>query len=512
MADHMTPTAAEAPAPGCPFAARRPAAGTTGARTLAEIPALPGGGLLGHMNLFRRDPMVFLRALAGGGDLFRLDFIAGSAVVVTAPRLVQEVLVDNARSFEKTAVLRYLLNPVLGDGIFTCRDAQWRRQRKLMAPFFQLARLPHYAGTLEGSVRRTLDTWHDGAVIDALRECTRISMAIASGALFGADTFFDSDEVAGAVATLQAWTTGQMAAPLPVLQGALSRGLERLGDRVPGRAGALLRGGGARLAAPLLLLGEESRRVRGAVAVLDRCVQRMIDERRTSGARRQDLLDQLLWARDADGGALSDKQLRDEVMTLLIAGFETTASALAFALWLLAQHPESYRRVQAEADALGRAPRYEDLPHLGYTLQVFKEALRLYPPSAIFSWEAYEDVTIGGHRLPAGTVVFVSPYATHRRADLWPAPERFDPERFTAQAEAERPRHAYLPFGAGPRVCIANHLALNEGALVLAALLRFADLALPPGAVVTPEFQATLRPRGGVPLRVRLRQADGGRY
>lgn len=483
-------------------------------RSIDQLPALPGGGLLGHMTLFRRDPMGFLQSIVQGGDIFRLDFVVGSAVVVTAPRLVQEVLVDHARSFEKTAVLRYLLHPVLGEGIFTSRGEQWRRQRRLMAPFFHPAQIAHHDGHMGGCAQRALATWSDGATLDMLREATRISMGIASRALFGADTFFEADDVSAAVATLQSWTTSQMAAPLPVLQGALSRSLERVAERLPERAGALARDLGARLHGPLLLFGEQSQRVKRAVATLNQCVQRMIDERRAAGPdmNRPDLLNKLLSAQHVeDGGRLSDKQVRDEVLTLLIAGFETTASSLAWSLYLLSRHPEAYRRLQAEADALGRTPRYEDLPRLGYALKVFKESMRLYPPSAIFSWEAYADVSIGGYHLPAGTIVFVSPYATHHRADLWPDPGRFDPERFSPEAEEGRQRHAYLPFGAGPRVCIANHLALMEGPLVLAALLQGADLTLAIPGPIEPAFQATLHPRGGVPMRVRLRKRRSAR-
>jgi cytochrome P450 len=481
-------------------------------KNMNQIPELPGGGLLGHMTAFRTDPMGFLRRLVDGGDLFRLGFIGGSAVVATAPRLVQEVLIDQAGSFEKTAVLRYLLHPVLGEGIFTSRGEKWRRQRRLMAPFFQPAQLAHHAGCMVDCTQQTMASFQDGDTVDLLREATRISMGVASRTLFGTDTSLMADDVSAAVAALQEWTTGQMATLVPVLQGVMSRSLERLADRLPEGPAALARELGARLHGPVLLRGEEGQRVKEAVAALDRCVQQMIDERRAAGpdGGRPDLLNRLLAARDAeDGGRMSDKEVRDEVLTLLIAGFETTASSLAWSLYLLARHPAAYRRVQAEADALGRTPRGEDLPRLGYTLQVFKEALRLYPPSAIFSWEAYADVSIGGYHLPAGTIVFVSPYATHHRADLWPEPERFDPERFSPRSEEGRPRHAYFPFGAGPRVCIASHLALMEGPLVLATLLREVDLELAAPGPIEPEFQATLRPRGGVPMRVRRRRAAG---
>ena len=205
---------------------------------------------------------------------------------------------------------------------------------------------------------------------------------------------------------------------------------------------------------------------------------------------------------------MSDKQVRDEVVTLFVAGHETTASALAWSLYLLGRHPEAHARARAEAARLrGRSATMADLPALSYCLQVFKEAMRLYPPIYFFGRQAIADVRLGPYDLPRGTVILISPYALHRRPELWPDPQRFDPSRFEPAAEEARHRQAYLPFSAGPRTCIGNHFALMEGPIVLATLLAHADLSLATSGPIEPEMSATLRPSGGVPMRVNVSAA-----
>ncbi|MDW8283582.1 MAG: cytochrome P450 [Myxococcales bacterium] len=471
-----------------------------------EIPLLPGGNWLGHVMLFRRNRMGFLRALVGAGDICRMRFYRKDVVLVTAPELVQEVLVERARSFEKSAVLRYLLYPLAGEGLFTSRGELWRRQRRIMAPLFSPAQISRYARDMVACAERTIDTWGDGEVRDMARETTRITMSVAGKTLFDADTFSEADELGAALTTVLAWVGRQGGSLLPVMQAQLSRSLERLSERLSPGPRDQLRALAARLHGPVLLFGRGDRAMTRAVALLDRRVQRMIDDRRAAGLHQPDLLTRLLTARDeADGGAMSDRQVRDEVLTLFVAGHETTATGLAWALYLLARHPEQYRRAQAEADALAGPPSHEDLPRLDYTQRVFKEALRLYPPVPLFSREAISDVTVGGHRLPCGTFVFLSPFATQRRPDLWSDPERFDPDRFLPEQEERRHRYAYFPFSAGPRICLGIHFALMEGPLVLATLLQRATFTLTTDAPIEPEANATLRPGGGLPMRVRLR-------
>ena len=226
--------------------------------------------------------------------------------------------------------------------------------------------------------------------------------------------------------------------------------------------------------------------------------------RRAAADHAPDLLSRLLAARDDEGGRMSDKQVRDEVLTLFVAGHETTATALAWSIHCLCNHPEIAEAVQREADALPGPPTFADLPRLPLALRVFKEALRLYPPVYFFGRQAIEPVTVDGVSLPRDTVVLIAPHALHRRPELYPDPERFDPDRFLPEREAARPKLAWLPFGAGPRVCIGNHFAMMEGQLVLAELLRHARFEAI--GVDTPDPGATLRPSSGMKMRVRLRR------
>lgn len=379
-----------------------------------------------------------------------------------------------------------------------------------MSPIFRLGQLARFADAMVACARRDADTWRDGDVVDMARETTRITMSVAGKTLFGADTFTEADELGAALTETIAWSGRQVTSWLPITQIALRDRIEQAATGRSGRLADAARALSERLQGPVLLLREEDRRMRDAVTILERRVQRMIDDRRAEGTSHDDLLGRLLGARDDDDGAvMTDKQVRDEVLTLFVAGHETTASALAWAMYLLVRHPEIYKRVQADADALGGPARYEDLPRLGLATRVFKEALRLYASLPMFSRDVRTEVEIDGYRLPVGTVVILCPYATHRRADLWPDPDRFDPDRFTPEAEAARPKHAYVPFSSGPRVCIGNHFALMEAPLVITTLLQRADFTLEGVTEVEPDVKATLRPRGGVPMRVRLRRGAG---
>jgi cytochrome P450 len=475
----------------------------------AAVPVLSGEKLFGHVAEMRSDRMSFIRRLGSEcRDMMRVRFFSKTAYFVGSPALLHEVFVDKAKSFGKTGMMRYMLYPVAGEGLFTSNGALWRQQRKLMAPLFTQRDIARYAGCMVDCALRGASTWGDGETVDMARETMRITMSIAGRALFEAETFDEADALGAALTVALDWASHNAANPVPLLQNALRRGLEDVSGRLPSRLRQTTRDLAGALHGPVLLPTPRARRLQAAVRVLDERVQRMIDERRASPGAHTDLLTRLLSARDEDDGSrMSDKQVRDEVLTLFIAGHETTATALAWALYLLARHPDALRRVQAEIDALGgRPPTFEDYPRLAYTLQVFKETLRLYPPVYFFSREAMTDVDVAGHVLPRGTVVFFSPFATHRRPDLWKDPERFDPERFRPEAEGSRPRLSWFPFGAGPRVCIGNHFALVEGTLVLATLLGKARFELVRAGEADLEPSATLRPRDGMPMRIHRRQ------
>jgi cytochrome P450 len=260
---------------------------------------------------------------------------------------------------------------------------------------------------------------------------------------------------------------------------------------------------------PIVIPTPANRRGGKAIAKLDRIVTRIIDDRRRSGEERNDLLAMLLAARDAEtNAAMDDRQLRDEMVTFLVAGHETTAVALSWTWYLLSQNPDAERRLHAEVDeVLGdRLPTVDDLKDLPYTRMVLEESMRLYPPVWATSREPYEDDEVGGVRLPAGTTVTLSQYVTHRDPAFWPEPERFDPERFNPERSAERPEYAYFPFGGGPRRCVGQQFAMMEGQIALAMISRRLRLRLVPGHPVEPDPILTLRPRHGVAVTLQSRR------
>lgn len=466
------------------------------------------GGVRDQFRLMQSDRLGGLRRFnETPGDIGRFAFVFGDVVLVNTPELVHDVLVTKAKSFEKSPILRGSLYPLAGEGLFTSEGDLWRRQRKLMAPMFQHGALRHFAEDMTSCAERAAKTWRDGEVVDMARETTRITMAIAGRTLFSEDLFGDADELGAALTTALDWAGVQSSSLTLIVQARIAIGLELVADRLPKGLGARARALADRAIVPILWPGERTRGLEAALDLLEGRVRGMIAERRVSRTAPRDLLTLLLEARDDDDGAvMTDKQVRDELLTLFVAGHETTATALAWALMLLAQHPDIYARVRAEVDAIGRVPTADDLPRLGLCLRVFKESLRLFPPVYLFGRVAMADVEVGDYALPKGTVVLVSPFSLHRRPELWKEADRFDPERFLPENEARRHKTAFLPFSAGPRTCIGNTFALMEGPLVLATLLHHADIALcdPKGA--EPEPSATLRPRGGIPMRLELRR------
>lgn len=476
-------------------------------KTIDDIEVI--GTFVEQLRVMQSDRLGGLRRfVAEERDIGRFAFLFGDVLLVNTPALVHEVLVTRARTFAKSPVLRGALHPLVGEGLFTSEGELWRRQRKLMAPLFHQGNVAGFAADMTAAAERAAATWRDREVVDVARETTRITMAVAGSTLFGTDTFSESDELGAALGEALAWAGEQSSSITLIAQARASIGLELLADRLPPPLGERARRLAERAIVPILWPGERTRRLRAALDVLERRVARMIDERRTGGTRRRDLLSLLLEARDDEGAPMSDRQVRDEILTLFVAGHETTANALAWSLMLLAQHPDIEARVRDEALALEGPPTAADAARLPLALQVFKESMRIYPPVFMFGRVATSDTQLGDHQVPKGTVVLLAPYALHRRPDVWPEPDRFDPARFAPEAEAARHRSAFLPFSAGPRTCIGLHFALLEGPLVLASLLRRArfELVDPRGAEAEPV--ATLRPRGGLPMRVHLRAAS----
>jgi cytochrome P450 len=472
---------------------------------LDNIPVFPGGhGFFGHTAELKANRLGLMdRCAKAGGELVRLRDRFVPVLVANSPDMVQEVLVDKAHTYDKAQLFRWALYPLGGEGLFTAREPIWRGQRKLMAPLFHPKIVDGFADAMVACADRTLSEFKDGEVREIAHDTTKLTMAVAGKTLFDADTFSEADEIGNALTVALQWTSANAPSALSVGHIMTRRYMQDAAKHLPAFAAEKLETAASKMDGPLFTVGKSGRDLDSAIAVLDTRVQRMIQERREAASPPNDLLSKLLFARDDDQRGMTDKQVRDEVLTLFIAGHETTAAGLAWSLYLLCRHPEAYAKAKAEAAALVAPPTAQDLPKLGYLGRVFKEALRMYPPVYIFSRQAMKPTTLGGFDVPKDTVVLISPYALHRREAEWPNPTAFDPDRFLPEKEAKRSRYAWLPFGAGPRVCIGMQFAMMEAQLVLARFLQRADFELAGDEQVMTE--STLRPKYHMRMRVRLR-------
>lgn len=475
--------------------------------SLQDLPKVTERGWTGSFGRNTEERLAMQREVAAcSAPMMRGRLLHLPLVLPARPETCHEVLVSKAKSFEKSPGLRVLLHDLAGHGLFTSEGEHWRRQRKLMAPLFTPAALGQYAEAMRRTAIRSADEMRPGQAIDMAHETMRVAMTVVGSALFGMDAFNEADELGSALTTALGWVNGALSSPAIAAHIMLMDAAGYLAARTDGRVRDFLERMRDRFESPRLVPGSRGAGLREAIQIIDTRVAELVSERRREGLGRPDLLSRLLAAHDADEGAMTDKQVRDEAVTLFVAGHETTATSLAWSFYLLARHPEIGARVVAEADAFGDDPiEHYDPAKLELTTRVFREALRLYPPVMLFPRRTLEDVEIGGTLLPARTIVFVSAYAQHRRADVWEDPERFDPDRFLPEREATRPKGAYLPFAAGPRFCIGMHFAMMEGPIVLATLLRRFRFEIDPKVEIAPDDFATLRPKGGVPAVVRAR-------
>jgi cytochrome P450 len=477
-------------------------------RTIDELPRLPDAGWLGSFGPTTTERLAFQRGLAAmSAPLARGRVMHMPVVFPCTPEAAHQVLVTKAKSFEKSPGFRVLLHYLAGQGLFTSEGTLWRRQRKLMSPIFQPAPMHQYAETMRLVAERAADGMRDGQTLDLAHETTRIAMSVVGKALFDADTFDEADALGGALTTCLTWVNGNLASPGLVGHVLLLDLTDTLATRTTGRLHAWLERAHQKVAEPFLLPGVRAPELRAAVTLLDERIQTMIDERRRQGFARKDLLTRLLTAEDEDaaGARMNDRQVRDEAVTLFVAGHETTATALAWSFYLLARHPDALARAQAEADAFSGPIAEWEPDRLAFCTRVFREAMRLYPPLMMFPRRSLEEVEICGTLLAPKTLTFVSAYAQHYRADVYEDPDRFDPDRWLPAREALRPKSSYLPFSAGPRFCIGIHFAMMEGPIVLATLLRRWRFEVDQARTIGEDNFATLRPKGGVPAIVRAR-------
>jgi cytochrome P450 len=445
--------------------------------------ARPGGprGIAGHLAFmgFGRDPLGFVERLVRDypGGAVRLPMPGTALVYLTDPDAIGAVLLDRERVFIKDWTTRSL-GPVLGNGLFTSEGELWRRQRNLVAPALHRNQIGAY---IEIAARRAAEyvaSLRDGEARDVKPDMTRLTMEIVAEALFGADL--------GDAATRVARALEEALRAFEALIYTWRRFVPAAWDQ-PVR-----------------------RRLDDASAALDAVVVEIIRKKRAAAQLNadgsSDLLSRLLVARDEGGAGMSDQQVRDEVVTMLLAGHETTAMALSFALWFLAAAPEAAARIAAEA-AGARIAETDDVARLLAASQAFKETLRLRPPVWLFGREATRDAVVGRFRIEKGEQVLVAPWLMHHDARWFPDPSAFHPERWTEAFEDALPRHVYLPFGGGQRTCAGLHFALMEGAVVLATICRAFSVERADRNVDDLELSPaiTLRPRAGVLLRFRRR-------
>jgi cytochrome P450 len=440
-------------------------------------PGPRGNFLFGCLRAFRRDQLNFLRDLRQTyGNYVRIPTVPGYDIYLLAdPAAVEHVLVKNYKNYRKPEFLTGPVRLLLGNGLFTSEGDFWLRQRRLAQPAFLRGAVVRLAAPMTAAVEGLTRTWQaapDGRTLDMVSEMMRLVLEIAGATLFGADVATSADAIAAAERDIFALVRHKMDNPL---------------------------------SAPLWVPTRLNRAYRAARRLLNDVVFRVIESRRAGGPAANDLLDLLLAARDEESGTgMSDLQLRDEVLTLLFAGHDTTASGLSWAWYLLARHPQVQEAVHDEAAAhlAGRTPTAEDLPHLPLATAVFEEALRLYPPAPGLVRRAVAPDEIQGRPLPAKAILLPSQWLIHRHPDYWDDPDQFRPERFLPGRASERPKFAYFSFGGGPRACIGNTFALIEGALVLAGLTQHFHFRPADDREMDVDMTFVLRPRRAVNLVV----------
>ena len=441
-------------------------------------PRLRSHGMLGSASEMQRDPLKFLRETRQYGDVVRMRFVFSDAYLIYHPDSIKHVLQENNRNYNKDIFTYKMFRPFLGQGLLINDGESWLHQRRLMQPAFHRKQITAYSTVMTDDTTKLLERWQryvqQNSSLDIAEEMMSLTLQIVGKTLFSLDLSDKSNTIGEAVTTLLKLLGNYVYAPFP----------------------------------PISIPTARNRRLLAANRTLEQVIYRMIAERRAQNADTGDLLSMLLLARDEETGqGMNDRQIRDELMTMLLAGHETTANTLAWTWYLLSQHPEVEQRLYTEVDEVlgGTLPTVEHLSELKYTNMVLEEALRLYPPACIFGRKAIADDELGGYPIPANSMILVSPYAVQHHPDYWPDPERFDPERFTPEHTAERPHYAYFPFSSGPRMCIGSSFAMMEAQLILATIAQRYRLRLVPGYPVEPQMLVTLRPKYGLQMTIHER-------
>jgi cytochrome P450 len=439
-----------------------------------RVPPGPRGNFfLGSYHSLRHRPLQFLLDVARDyGDVTRIRYIIWPIYLINHPDDIKYVLQENNRNYNKDVLDYRLLRWIAGNGLLVNDGESWLHQRRLMQPAFHRKRIEALGTLMTSATLAMLDRWDAlaarGEALDVAQEMMGLTLGIVGKALFGTDLSAEVEQIGRAFTIVNEFLMRVFYQPL-----ILTPGLP-----VPGK-----------------------RAFRVAQRTLERIVMQIIQQRRQHPEDKGDLLSMLLAVRDEETGeGMDDRQLGAEVLTLLLAGHETTALTLAWTWYLLAEHPEAERKLHEELARVlgGRAPTVDDLPKLAYTRMVIEETLRLYPTGWSFSRNTLADDEIGGYSIPRRSMVLISPYTVHRHPAFWERPEAFEPERFMPERAAGRPRFAYFPFGGGPRQCIGNVFAMTEAQLILATIAQRYRLRVVPGHPVEPEPLITLRLKHGL--------------
>ncbi len=437
---------------------------------IASPPLRRGLPIVGMLPQFRRNPPEFLQKLARThGDLVHFRLGPQDVYLVSNPDWIKDILVTNQTNFTKSRFLERA-KILLGEGLLTSEGDFHRRQRRLVQPAFHRDRLIGYASAMVECTARTREEWTDGAQIDMSREMMRLTLSVVARTLFSADVTSEADNIGAALT--------QVMVLFDMVLMPFSEWVEKL--PIP-----------------------SVRRFQKARAFLDKTIYGIIAERRASKEDKGDLLSMLLLAQDEDDSTMTDKQIRDESLTLFLAGHETTANALMWTWYLLSQSPSAAGKFYEEVDRVleGRLPTFDDLPQLKYTESVFAESMRLYPPAWVIGRRVKTEYAIGEFSIPARAILMMSTWVVHRDSRWYTEPDQFRPERWASGIQSpERPKFSYVPFGGGTRVCIGERFAWMEGVLLLATIAQRWSFKLVPGHPVATSALITLRAKHGMKM------------
>jgi cytochrome P450 len=437
--------------------------------------------LFASLRAMQDNPLATIPVAAYEQPVWEANSMFGNQLLVSDPAGIKRVLLDNVTNYAKAALDVRVLSTAFGDGLLTSDGDKWRAHRRVMSPSFDHRSIASYAPVITEAAEARLESWDalgGDAEIDIAHEMVTLTLEVISRTMFSADS-----NVLGS----------RVEETIRKSMGELSFGLQHI--------------------APVIgpfLLNRKLARIRANFQALDTLMQKLIRGREKGASTApRDLLDRLIAATDSETGfRMTDAEVRDEVVIIFLAGHETSSLAATYVWYLLSLHPQQEAKLHAELDAVlgGRPPTYDDLAMLPYTRMVIDEAMRLYPPAPMLTGRvAREADEICGHPVAKGTEIAILPWVLHRHRTLWDDPDRFDPERFSRQSSAARPRFAYLPFGGGPRICIGAQLALTEVSLLVATLAQRYRLRLVPRQDIVLLHRVTLRPRDGIRMRLERR-------